>query len=350
MKKVTMQTIADSLKISRVSVWKAINNQPGVSETLRTNILTAANELGYYSGETKAPAVSSHKSGAAMPTVSVVVSRPDSASFWMKIIHQIAQDLTDLGYNLMYTYLPSEYENGYTLPQNLTSSNIDGIIVLNIYNKEMLQLLTATGIPIVFLDASPNIGFESIHGDLFLLEGKHTVHQITESLILNGCKRIGFIGDIYYSRTNEERYLGYQSALKRYNLKQESNLCLTRSLGITNYKNEVSEFLDSVTQLPDAFVCTNDHIAKVTYDYFIQKGYHVPDQLLLSGYDGVTDYFSDITFLTTAKVDTHQLGHRLVNQLVYRVQYPKAPYEITHIMPEIHYGISTRSLKSEMQE
>jgi LacI family transcriptional regulator len=342
MKKVTMQTIADTLNISRVSVWKVFNDQPGVSESLRATILTTAKELGYFLAEAN-PVLPLQKPTNTIPTISVVVSRPDSATFWMKIIHQIAEDFNDIGYNLLYTYLPSKFTEGYVLPPNLTNSNVDGIIVLNVYDEKIMELLTETGIPTVFLDTSPTIQLETICGDLFLLEGEYTISQITTSLLTNGCKRIGFIGDIHYSRTNEERYYGYMNALKLHNIKQDSNICLTRSMGITNYINEVKEFLNSVEQMPDAFICVSDHIAKVAYDYFTQIGYRVPDQILLSGYDGISDYFSDPTFLTTAEVDTKQLGRRLVNQLIYRVQYPNAPYEITHIMPKIRYGISTLS-------
>jgi len=347
MKKVTMQTIADALNISRVSVWKVFNNQPGVSEQLRSKIMETANHLGYYHFDAKPAVNSMYEATPYIPTVSVVVSRPDSASFWMKIIHRIAEDFTSLGYNLLYTYLPADYTPGYTLPPNLTNGNVDGIIVLNVYNNDMLQLLNAVNIPIVFLDLPPSMELDHLHGDLFLLEGEHTIRQITESLLSNNCKRIGFIGDIHYSRTNAERYEGYQDALSARNMKPESNLCLIRSLGVTNYKNEVRDFLDSVIQMPDAFVCVNDHIAKVTYDYLTLHGYAVPDDVLLSGYDGVSEYFSDTSFLTTANVDTQQLGCRLVNQLVYRLQFPNAPYEITHVKPGIQYGASTISHKKK---
>ncbi len=344
MKKVTMQTIADALNISRVSVWKVLNNQPGVSDNLRAAIIATANELGYFT-EKQTPTNNSYKN-TSMPTVSVVVSRPDSASFWMKIIHKIAEDFTNLGYNLLYTYLPSTYTQGYTLPQNLINGSIDGIIILNVYDQDMLRLISSTNIPKVFLDISPKTKFENLNGDLFLLEGERTIYQITESIINNGCKKIGFIGDIYYSKTNEERYRGYLNALKAHNISHDSTICFTKSLGITDYKNEIKEFLDSVAKMPDAFVCVNDHIAKVVYDYFTKNNYDIPTQLLLSGYDGVLEYFNDSKFLTTAEVDTKQLGCRLANQLVYRVKYPNAPYEITHITPKIRYGISTMPSKN----
>ena len=54
MPKPTMQDIADALSTSRITVWKALNNRPGVSEALRRQILQKAQELGY--GKAAAPA------------------------------------------------------------------------------------------------------------------------------------------------------------------------------------------------------------------------------------------------------------------------------------------------------
>ena len=49
MSKVTMQDIADALGVSRVSVWKVFNDQPGVSSALKHSILDMASKLGYNS-------------------------------------------------------------------------------------------------------------------------------------------------------------------------------------------------------------------------------------------------------------------------------------------------------------
>src|SRR5699024_9033810 len=104
MSKPTMQDIADALSTSRITVWKALNNRPGVSETLRRQILQKAQELGYGKAGLSAGAPASP---AAARTVAVVVSRPESSLFWMQIVHQLARELTAQDYNLMYTYLPT---------------------------------------------------------------------------------------------------------------------------------------------------------------------------------------------------------------------------------------------------
>ena len=51
MKKVTLQEIANSLGISRTTVWKVFSGHEGVSDSLRTKVIAKAQELGFrYSG------------------------------------------------------------------------------------------------------------------------------------------------------------------------------------------------------------------------------------------------------------------------------------------------------------
>ena len=47
MKKVTLQEIANSLGISRTTVWKVFSGHEGVSDSLRTKVIAKAKELGY---------------------------------------------------------------------------------------------------------------------------------------------------------------------------------------------------------------------------------------------------------------------------------------------------------------
>lgn len=47
MKKVTLQEIANSLGISRTTVWKVFSGHEGVSDSLRTKVIAKAQELGY---------------------------------------------------------------------------------------------------------------------------------------------------------------------------------------------------------------------------------------------------------------------------------------------------------------
>ena len=94
MSKVTMQDIAALSGTSRVTVWKVLNKQGGVSEIVTNRVLAAATQLGYGTGKItlSVPPFEDEK------TVSLIVSRPDSSMFWSNIMMQGAKPLPVTSY------------------------------------------------------------------------------------------------------------------------------------------------------------------------------------------------------------------------------------------------------------
>jgi LacI family transcriptional regulator len=349
MKKIKMQDLADSLNVSRVSVWKVFNDYPGVSEPLRRQVIAKAKEMGYLTPEqsvsTEYPQsieqpVDNTETNVQI-TVSVVVSRPDTSTFWMNIIHCIAKELAKDNVNLMYTYLPAEYSDSYTLPVVLSNGTVQGMIVLNVYDHNMLHMLNQVSIPKVFLDIVTSIQEDTLTGDLVLLEGKNSISKITNSIIKKGRTKIGFIGPTDYARTNLDRYKGFLAAMSQNNLSVDPKLCLIGNIGIDTYKEEIGQFLSGLDKLPQAFVCVSDYVASLVIQYLNEHKIQVPKDVAVSGYDGVTEYGDLANNLTTVQVDLNALGKRLAKQLLYRMNDTEAPYEIIYLTFDVSYRQST---------
>ena len=164
MKKVTLQEIANSLGISRTTVWKVFSGHEGVSDSLRTKVIAKAQELGYAIPEDFQYPQSAEETTPV--NIAVAVCRPETSLFWMTIIHQIAKVFSTHNVNLVYTYLPTSADKTYFLPPTLTNGNVHGIIVLNVYNERLLRLLAETQIPKVFLDTSSLVAPDELNGDL----------------------------------------------------------------------------------------------------------------------------------------------------------------------------------------
>lgn len=347
MKRITMQDVANELNISRVTVWKVLNNQPGVSDVLVNQIYNKAREMGYFrqgqsgKGNSLTASEAAEMIDPAISTVSVVVSRPESALFWMNIIHQIAKELDKSGVNLMYTYLPSKMTPGYTLPSSLTNGSIQGMVVLNVYDFELINSLNDLKIPKVFLDMVADIPYDKVTGDLFLLEGRSCIRKITNEIIRRGRTEIGFIGDTHYAITNKERYEGYLDAMSQNQLKVNPELCLTGDIGIYTYREEIHAFLAGLKKLPQAIVCVSDYVAYFVLQYLNDHNYRVPEDIAISGFDASTEYPGIADRLTTVEVQTRNLGVRLAKQLLYRIQYPDTSTEVTYINSNIIYGETT---------
>lgn len=328
--RITMQELADSLGTSRITVWKALTNRPGVSDTLRAEIQHKAQELGYYAAERTAHA-------QPQRTFSVVVARPESSAFWMQIIHYAAKELALHGINLMYTYMPALYRPGYELPASLEGGAVGGFIVLNIYDQELLRLLSKSPLPKVFLDTIPAMPECALGGDLLIIEGRTRVCDITARLLDRGYRRLGFVGDVNYAQTNMDRYRGFLDAHAAHGVTPDPALSMTGSLGLRSHYEEISRFLASLPALPDAFICPSDFIAHYIQRYLSETGVPAGKCPILTGFDNNAEYANVAEQITTVDVDTSSLGKRLARQLIYRADYPQAPYETTYFSTQILY-------------
>lgn len=144
----------------------------------------------------------------------------------------MAQELSNYKVNLLYTYVPSVYTKSFSLPPILQNGSVDGIVVLNVYDAEILGMVNVLSAPKVFLDTVPTLSDRELNGDLMLIEGFRTEYDITNTLIQDGHTEIGFLGDINYALTNLERYHGYCNCMEKQGLAVRSEYCLTGRIDI----------------------------------------------------------------------------------------------------------------------
>ncbi len=341
MKKTTMQDIAASLGISRTTVWKVFSGQDNVSDALREKILLRAKELNYKIPTTAA--VSEHPAAlnTQLPTnIALAVCRPESSLFWMSIIHQIAKELSFHNVNLIYTYLPSEIDENYQLPSTFTNGQVSGMIVMNVYHHQLLRLLSNAPIPKVFLDTATHVPFSALNGDLVLMENSSVISQITEELIMQGRHVFSFIGDIDYAQSNYERFMGFASALKNHGLELHPEIMMTGAIGADTYKEEIDAFLNSLSKIPDAFVCVSDYVACLLIQLLKRRGYRVPEDVAVSGFDDIAENPA-AEDLTSVQVFNLDIGTRLAAQILYRIQHPHARYETIYISSQVIFRSST---------
>lgn len=331
MSKVTMQDIAQAAGVSRITVWKALSNRSGVSEKVRRRVQLKASDMGYLSNE---PAAVAHQPER---TFAVVVSRPESSSFWMQIIHHFAKELTLHNISLMYTYMPTTYKKGYVLPSSLSAESIDGFLVLNLYDEVLLGMLTKQALPKVFLDTVPTIAPDALNGDLIILEGYHRVRQITSRMLESGFAKIGFIGDVNYAQTNFDRYQGFLDAHAARGIEPDATFLMTGAIGLGSHYEEISQFLSGLQTLPDGIVCASDFIAHFVKRYLAESGRVQDAELILTGFDNNPEYANVAEHITTVDVQTAMLGKSLASKLIFRTDNPAAPHEVTYVATQILY-------------
>lgn len=211
---------------------------------------------------------------------------------------------------------------------------------MNVYNEQLIRLLSEAPVPKVFLDTATSVPPSSLNGDLILMENSSSISEITEHLLKQGRTKIGFIGDIRYAQSNYERYEGFCKTLERHGLSPCPELSLTGSIGTDTHKEEIDAFLNTLPFMPDAFVCVSDYVACLLMQLLLKRGLRIPEDVAVSGFDGNME--SPLAEeLTTVQVFNQDIGLRLALQILYRIEHPDTRPEIVYISSQTIFRSST---------
>ncbi len=325
---IRIQELAETMGVSRTTVWKALHNKPGISEELKKKILKQAEIEGIiHASDVRISSDNNRK------TFAVAVSRMESSVFWMNIINYIAVELSRHDVDLIYSYLPSSIEKDYRLPG--TFDGVSGVIVLNVYDASLLKLISDLPMPKVFLDTVPDMPYTSLNGDLVLIEGRNTVKQITNHLFERGLSRLGFVGDPHYALTNSDRLQGFIDAHTEKGIPVNPAFSLTKQIDTSRYTEITREFIDSLPRLPDAFVCVSDFVAHLIVKHISDSGCAVPETFTVTGFDNSPEFENIAGKIITADVQTATIGRRLANRILFLSDFPEAQSEVSYIISNV---------------
>lgn len=333
-KKVRMADIADKLNVSVVTVSKALGDKSGVSEDVRAAIKKLAEEMGYHSSTTS---VNTNKTiGVIMPERFGNLTQ-HWQSLYIRMFHMLHQEIQTKGYYVLWETITQENEANQIAPRFCTQRRVEGIIIIGQPSDDYLQSLSELDIQMVFLDFY-NTKFPV---DCIITDNFFSTSELTNYLIDNGHKQIGFVGDIRFSSSVQDRYWGYRKALSQHNINfNESYIILDRDLS----SFEAFSDFNLPEDMPTAFVCSSDYIADLFIRYLEQHGYRVPEDISVVGFDD--DIYASLTEhkLTTMQIDLAAMTSRTASAIIDKIEN-QSPYRGKIIVsPKIVYGNTVKNI------
>lgn len=301
--KVSMQDIADSIGVSKVTVSKVLRGQSDVSEATSQKILKTAMDLDYvYKGNQKGKTDISK----------VTVLTPEhffggNDSFYVKLYKYLSEELNKLNIDVMLTILDWQSEKEIMIPDKLKNKLVDGVIVMGQFSREFLKSLTALKLPLIFLDFYyDDFDIPSINTDNFF-----GAYELTNALIKYGHKKIGFVGNYDFTSSIQDRFLGYYKSLIEHHLPLSQNWIL-------DDRTEDGRYIDLrlPDELPTAFVCNCDEVAFTLINKLKSNGFRVPEDISVTGFDDFI--YSDVpdSTITTVHVNLEEMAHAAVKAIV----------------------------------
>lgn len=86
---------------------------------------------------------------------------------------------------------------------------------------------------------------------------------------------------------------------------------------------EMTHYLDKGGELPDAIVCSNDNMALGINSALNEKGYNVPEDVLLTGFDKIKEGQFTFPILATVSNGWDRFGEIAYDRIMYQIQNPE---------------------------
>lgn len=343
MKKVTMQDIADQLGISKNSVSQALGNKKGVSLRTKQIVNDKAAELGYHykkrNNESNLKRENKHPVYALFATEFVFSQK----SFFGEILLSIEREISKNNGDLETFCVSAKNIESQGIPGNFRTENYQGLFILSHIEQHYIEMLLALGLPSVLIDHhDPHLAVDCV-----LTQNKTGAFLATEYLIKLGHQKIGFIGDIQWSPSYEERLEGYRKALNLYRLPYENKYAITQ---IKEERTALFKTLDSLSVglsgWPTAWLCANSGLGFILISYFQSKGLKIPDDIAVCCFDNTEITLLSNPQITAVGTDLVNMGQKSVQLLEWRADHKEEPYmHLTLSTHLIERGSTRKSTK-----
>ena len=307
MSDVTMKDIAGAVGVSVVTVSNALSGRKGVSEDVRYRVEEKARELGYDLRRNERQAQGT-VIGVIAPEKYITVGN----SFYWTLYQHVAYEAAKVQSVTMLEILTFSMEDREELPKLMKEKAIGGLIIIGWMSRSYVEkIVSAAEVPAVLLDFQ----MKGLQCDSVMSSNFVGMYKMTRYLLERGHRDIAFVGSVQANDNILDRFYGYRKALIEAGIRMREEWILEdRDLQKGLSKVEVPE------NMPSAFACNSDWAAGLLYNILSERGYRIPEDVSIVGYDNYLYGNSFSERLTTYNVDMRAMAHQAVKFLKEKIK------------------------------
>ncbi|GGO45811.1 transcriptional regulator [Streptomyces daqingensis] len=337
--RVTLQTVADVVGVSRATVSNAYNRPERLGAELREQILDAARQLGYPGPNPAARQLRLGRSGM----VGLLFTEPLSYAFSdpaaVLFLGAVARECETANAGLLL--LPSPPNSD--MARTLRGAVVDSMCIYSMpEDHEAVQAVMERQLPTVFVDqprirGTAFVGVDDRHGGRLVGEhvtalGHHNVGILTPRLLADDY--VGPVGDDRLAastfRIFKERFSGIRDALRHGPLPDVRITTQERNNTPEDGEAGAHVLLDSEPR-PTAILGLTDQLALGALRAARARGLSVPGDLTLTGFDDIPEAATSDPPLTTIQQPLVEKGTAAGRLLLDLLQGGPAKEEMLNI-------------------
>lgn len=205
------------------------------------------------------------------------------------------------------------YETGELNVYNLINYDlVDIVVMLTITFKDssiretVMEGARKAGVPVISVDREVPGAYNITMGYDDGLE--NIIRHVIE---VHKVKTIGFIAGLRGLEVSDEREALFRRVLSEYNMPVDENLIGLGRFWHEGAYNVVEQWYERDGKLPEAIICANDSMAVGVCNKAIELGYVVPDDIIVTGLDGIEEALTYTPKITTVKLNIPKLARRI---------------------------------------
>jgi LacI family transcriptional regulator len=320
---VTMQDIARDLKVSVVTVSKALRHQSSISVATRNRVLQRAKELHYQMNWVA-------RSLVTRRTYTIGLLLPDVRHpFFADIAKAVVEAVRARGYHVIISYFEEDPKLEAIEAESLVARQVDGLIVASAQPREsdLFRHIREREVPFVLIDR-PVAGS---HASFVGADNEAIGRIATEHLIAQGCQRIAHLRGPEIGIATA-RMTGYRKALAKHKLSMPAEYVVEARYDDDMGYRAMQTLLER-NPLPDGVVCYNDPVAIGAIKAILESGLKVGPDIAVVGAGNVR--YSEVLAvpLTTVDQGTVAIGKHASQILMQQISSKRARRPKTILIP-----------------
>jgi DNA-binding LacI/PurR family transcriptional regulator len=295
-RRVTLQTIADAVGVSRTTVSNAYSRPDQLNPALRERILATAAELGYAGPDAAARSLRRGRAGAIGLLFTETLSYAFSDPYALGYLRGFAEATEEAGSGLLLIPIPP----GSTGEDTVRQAVVDGFCVYCLHDRHAaLKIIRARNLPVV-----TNIPIPELAASYVGIDERAAARRAADHLIGLGHRRIVVIvdwlgEDVPEGRTDQgtvdqapvwdahERVAAFYDAFADAELDPKSLQVIVAGRNTGDAGAEAAASVLDVVPRPTAIFAASDVLALGVLDAARRRGLRVPQDLSIAGFDDI---------------------------------------------------------------
>ena len=329
----TIKDISQKCGVSPATVSKALNGYTDISQETVELVRRIAKEM-HYTPNAAARLLKtniSHNIG--------VVFMDESAcglthEYFSRILNSVKEEAEAKGYDITFL-CQSIGGREISFLEHCRSRRCDGVVIACVdFESDAVKELIESEIPVITIDYT----FDGT--SCVLSDNEEGAYALTSDLAEHGHSRIAFIyGE--RSQVTDKRLAGYRKALSDHHIPVREEYIVQGRYHDPEQSKEATAQLLSMNEPPTAIMYPDDFSYLGGMAEIRSEGLSIPQDISVTGYDGIN--LSEVVEpnLTTWRQDTGEIGRRSAQKLIETIEDGKdVPAETISVSGKLFTGCS----------